>query len=391
VIQGRLDASTPGRRAALILAAVLLCVGFVAPAHAQGVETKRVWPGQWLTSYIPFVAALPNDGPTIEWRMRRWQMANYDDRVTHNVAFNFRGAYSPWAGSWLASVGLSAPRLGKDWRLAGELQAGRAARFGYYGLGNVTDRSGADGNRVSRNLYALTADLTGNIAGPLGVSVQVQGARAEFRARDSTSAFEDDFGESLGQWETSVRLALVLDLRDKEYDTRSGFAAEFGVQQGYGAGDDWQRWHGVARGWLPVTKSTVVAARVFGADISGVPTLYARQVMPAWEQPFSVLGGEDSHRAVAFGRFTGTGVLGTNLEVRQMLFGRKDLGGVGIVAYADAGRVFEGEALRFTTDDWTLGGGGGIVLKALRGNVFLFTVGFTEAESHVGFRTGWMF
>jgi hypothetical protein len=369
----------------------LLVMLAATPLQAQRVETRRVWPGQWLTSYIPFVAALPNDGPSIEWRMRRWQMAGYDDRVTHTVAWTVRAAYSPWAGSWLGSVGLSAPRLGRNWRLAAEVQAGRAARFGYYGLGNVTDGAGAAGNRVSRNLYALTADLTGTIAGPLGVSLQVQGARAEFRARDATSAFEDDFGASLAQWETSMRVGLVLDLRDREYDTRSGFAAEFGVQQGFGAGDDWQRWHGIARGWIPLTQGTVVAARVFGGDISGVPTLYARQVLPAWEQPFSVLGGEDSHRATAFGRFTGTGVLGTNLEVRQMVLGRKDLGGIGLVAFADAGRSFEGEKLRLTLDDWTLGAGGGIVLKALRGNVFVFTVGWTEDESHIGFRTGWMF
>jgi hypothetical protein len=323
--------------------------------------------------------------------MRRWQMADYDDRVTANVAWSLRAAYSPWAGSWLGSIGLAAPRLGPGWRLTAELQAGRAARFGYYGLGNVTDRSGPDGNRVSRNLYALTGDLTRQVAGPLGVSLMVQGARAEYRERDTGSAFARDFGPELAQWEASARLALVLDLRDQEYDTRSGFAADGGVQLGYGAGEDFTRWHAIARGWIPLTHSTVVAARLFGGDLSGTPTLYARQVLPAWEQPFSALGGEDSHRALPFGRFTGTGVLGTNLEVRQMLFGRKDLGGMGLVAYADAGRAFEGEKLRLTFDDWTLGGGGGIVLKALRGNIFVFTVGWTADESHVGFRTGWAF
>ncbi len=371
---------------------VLACLVLGATsAAAQRVEARRVWPGQWLTSYIPFIAALPNDGPSIEWRMRRWQMAEYDDRVTHTTAFTFRAAYSPWAGSWLGAVGLSAPRLAPGWRLAAELQAGRAARFGYYGLGNTTDRNGADGNRVSRNLYALTADLTRTVTGPLAVSLMLQGAGAEFREREAGSAFSQDFGTELTQWEGSARLALVLDLRDREYDTRSGLAADGGVQVGYSGGEDYTRWHAVVRGWLPVTRSTVVAARLVGSDLSGTPTLYARQVLPAWEQPFSVLGGEDSHRAVPFGRFTGTGVLGTSLEVRQMVFGRKDLGGVGLVAFVDAGRVFEGEKVSLTSDDWTLGGGGGVVLKALRGNVFVFTVGWTEHESHIGFRTGWMF
>lgn len=381
---------TLGRPGACLLAAALLLLP-VMPAAAQRVETRRVWPGQWLTSYIPFVAALPNDGPSLEWRMRRWQMAEYDDRVTHNLAWTFRAAYSPWAGSWLGTIGLSAPRLGPGWRLAAGLQAGRAARFGYYGLGNVTDGGGAEGNRVSRNLYALTADLTRTITGPLAASLMLQGAGTEFRERDATSAFSRDFGPELTQWEGSARLALVLDLRDQEYDTRSGFAADAGVQVGYGAGEDYTRWHAVARGWVPLTKGTVLAARLFGTDLSGTPTLYARQVLPAWEQPFSVLGGEDSHRALPFGRLTGTGVLGANIELRQMVFGRKDMFGVGLIAFADAGRAFEGEKVSLTLDDWTAGGGGGIVLKALRGNIFVFTVGWTERESHIGFRTGWMF
>ena len=94
------------RRLGVLASLFLLLI----PAHAsaQRIERKPAYPGQWLTSYIPFVATLPNDGPSIEFRARHWQMADYEDRVTHNIAWIGRAAWSPWGGSWLASVGLSA-------------------------------------------------------------------------------------------------------------------------------------------------------------------------------------------------------------------------------------------------------------------------------------------
>jgi hypothetical protein len=382
------------RRLGVLASLFLLLIP--ALASAQRIERKPAYPGQWLTSYIPFVATLPNDGPSIEFRARHWQMADYEDRVTHNIAWIGRAAWSPWGGSWLGSIGLSAPQLAPGWRLAGEVQAGRANRYGFYGLGNVTDVNTdldeADKYlyRVRRNLYAANLDLTRQLAGPVGISLMLQGANADFEAI-GPSVFESQFGESLNQWEGSGRLALVLDLRDTEYDTRKGVLADVGFQLGYGDGDDYRRWYGELRGWVPPTPTTVIAARAFASDLSGTPTLYAREVIPAWEQPFSVLGGEESQRALSYGRLTGTGVLGANIEVRQMIYGRQDLGGVGLVAFVDAGRAFEGEKLSLTFDDWTVGYGGGLVVKVLRGNIFVLTAGFSGDEHHIGFRTGWMF
>ncbi len=366
-------------------------------ASAQRIERKPAYPGQWLTSYIPFVATLPNDGPSIEFRARHWQMADYEDRVTHNIAWIGRAAWSPWGGSWLASVGLSAPRIGRNQRLRGELQAGRANRFGFYGLGNVTDVNTDLGDddkylyRVRRDLYALTVDYTAQFSRSFGVSIQAQGAGAHYDALSGPSTFASQFGTSLTQWEVSGRGAFVLDLRDNEYDTRSGLLADAGIQVGYADGDTYGRLYGVLGGWVPATPTTTVAARGFISNLSGTPTLYAREVIPAWEQPFSVLGGEESQRALPYGRLTGTGVIGANLEVRQMVYGRQDLGGVGLVAFVDGGRVFEGEDVRLTLDDWTVGFGGGVVVKVLRGNIFVLTAGFSGDEHHIGFRTGWMF
>ena len=95
------------------LVLLLLALGGAGPALAQGVSTKKAYPGQWLTSYYPFIATLPNNGPSFELRAQHWQMAPYEAPVTAAVLFSGRAAWAPWGGSWLANVGMEAPLLAK--------------------------------------------------------------------------------------------------------------------------------------------------------------------------------------------------------------------------------------------------------------------------------------
>jgi hypothetical protein len=373
------------------LLVALLCLG-AAPLAAQRLEVRDHAPGQWLTSYIPFVAAAPNDGPTLEWRMRHRQMADYADRVTHARAFSLRAGASI-RGSWFGIVRADLPRLGDGWRVAAELRASSDARWGYYGLGNTTgvDREDAAPGRfdVRRTRYLGYADVTRRVAGPLQVAVGAYGTIADFAADDG-SLFDATVGASLLQREASLRAALVLDLRDREFLTRRGLLAEVGYQAGVSE-ESFGRWYGVVRGWVAPTRTTVVAARALAADLTGTPTLEARLTLPTWETTTSVLGGEESHRGLPNGRFAGRGVLATNLEVRQAIVDRGDYGAAGVVLFGDAGRVFEDEDFRLTFDDWTVGGGAGIWARVLRNNVFVFTVGAAEGRPFVGFRSGWAF
>jgi hypothetical protein len=381
------------RRSAFLVLAALLGT---SPAAAQKIEKKETSPGQWLTSYYPFIATLPNNGPSFEFRAQHWQMAPYEAPVTAAVLFSGRAAWAPWGGSWLVNAGMEAPLLAKGWRFMADVRAGSDTRYGFYGLGN-TDGIDPDATRdtepylyrVERNLYAATIDVTRKIVGPLSASIMLNGAIADYNSLSPTSLFELTYGPSLDQTEGSVTGALVLDLRNTEYDTRKGLLVEAGGQYG-GSERNYSRWYGIARGWVPATKSTVLAARVFATNIGGTPTLLSQQVVPGWESPYAALGGEDSHRALPFGRFTGSGFLGTNLEVRQDVFAKGEYGALGVVLFMDAGRSFQND-FKVTFDDWTVGGGGGLVLRILRGNVFILTYGISKNESHVGFRTGWMF
>ena len=73
------------------------------------------------------------------------------------------------------------------------------------------------------------------------------------------------------------------------------------------------RLNAVGREWVLAQPPS---ALVFGEACLAL----SQEVIPGWESPYASLGGEDSHRALPFGRFTGSGFLGTNLEVRQDVF-----------------------------------------------------------------------
>src|SRR5574338_388384 len=90
--------------------------------------------------------------------------------------------------------------------------------------------------------------------------------------------------------------------------------------------------------------------------------------LSAWESPVKVYGGSHTNRGLDGNRLLGTGVLMGSAEVRQYLMTFKNAVTIGVVGFVDAGRVFQGERLRLTTDDLSVSGGGGLVLRLLRGN-----------------------
>jgi outer membrane protein assembly factor BamA len=104
-----------------------------------------------------------------------------------------------------------------------------------------------------------------------------------------------------------------------------------------------------------------------------------------------VLGGEFSHRSLDYGRLTGRGALFGNFEVRHDLLSLGDLGGITLLAFMDAGRVFESESFRLTTEDMKVGGGGGIALRILRSSIFTFNFAGGPDGFNFSVGNGWMF
>lgn len=363
---------------------------------AQEPESEERPSSPWRLSYFPYLSGGANDGPVISARLRYWQPAAYEDRVTANAAFDAAAGFT-LRGSRYAGARFTAPQLVKGWRFFAGVIADRQARFGYFGLGNDTEKDDDLVTeavpflyRVRRTRYEGVVEATRRLSGPLQLSLQGDFESVRFRSLPGPSVFTGDFGDELKQDDAAGRVALVYDTRDIEYNTTRGLLLEAGAQVGSG-GDGYTRLYSVLRGYLPVREGTVVALRLAGSGMGGTPSLNARFDLPAWEDPISVLGGEQSHRALDTGRLAGRGVLFGNLEVRHDLLPFGDLGAVTLLAFLDAGRVFEQESFRVTTDDMHVGGGGGVALRILRSTIFTFNFAGGPDGFNFEVGSGWMF
>ncbi len=374
-----------------LAALLLLC----APAlTAQEDEPPRR--SRWRLSYFPYISGGANDGPVFSARLRYWQPAEYEDRVTARAALDVAAGLSPQGSRYVAAK-FGAPLVWEGWRLQAGLGAERLARFGYFGLGNETEKNDAlvtEENeffyRVRRTRYKAMVEVTRQIRGPLSVALQGDVESARFARLRGESVFASDNGLELEQDDVAGRLALVYDTRDVEYNTHQGLLLEAGVQHGSG-GEGYTRLYGIFRGYLTVREGTVVAARIAGSGMGGSPTLNARYMLPGWERGVPVLGGAYSHRSLDTGRLAGRGALLGNLEVRHDLLPFGDLGAITLMAFMDAGRVFEEESWRLTTDDMKVGGGGGVGLRILRSTIFTFNFAGGPDGFNFEVGSGWMF
>jgi hypothetical protein len=389
-------------------AALACCLALVQPLRAQdstevdltdpmAVDTS--WTNTdlpWRLSYFPYLTGLSNDGPLLAARVRYWKPAAYEDLVTTKAELELNAGIG-FRGTRFAVATATVPRLGNGWRAFGLLGAFREARFGFYGLGNATVKDDAltEDNklyyRVRRRTYRLDAEITRKLIGPLHAALLGELVSAKYTAPDDqASLFAQTFGPELDNQDASARLALLFDTRDNEYNTQRGLLLEFGGQLATGGGN-YERLYGIARGWITPREGTTLAVRLAGSELYGAPTLDARFIIPGWERPVLVLGGNFSHRGLDLPRFAGEGVLFGNFEVRQEIFGFGDLGALGVIGFVDAGRVFEGEEFRLTFDDLKWGGGGGIAIRILRSTIFTFTVGRGPDGTNIDLNSGWFF
>ena len=372
--------------------AMLLLLVWAEHAAAQGEEGIP-----WRTSYFPYFSGGANDGPVLNFRVRYWQAAEYEDRVTANAALNLDAGITG-RGSRHAYAQFRAPQIVDGWRFDARVGALREARFGYFGLGNDTDYNRDAVNeaqpflyRVRRTRYRGVVEVTREIRRPFMVALMGDVGRARFTSLPGPSIFATDFEpDELKQTDVSGRLALVYDTRDNEYDTHQGLLLEAGTQVGSG-GDGYTRLYTVLRGYLTVREGTVVAARLGASGTGGAPSLDALYRIPGWEREIPVLGGEYSHRSLDTGRLAGRHVLFGNLEVRHDLLAFGDLGAITLMAFTDAGRVFQGESFKLTTEDLKVGGGGGVALRILRSSIFTFNFAGGPDGFNFSVGSGWMF
>ncbi len=350
----------------------------------------------WRTSYFPYLTGGTNDGPVVAFRVHHFQPAEYDDRVTTNAALTADAGITH-RGSRHVSVRFRAPQLWDNWRFNALGAAVREARFGYFGLGNETVENDEAVTpeqpflyRVRRVRYGGKVEASRRLRGPWQAALLANVEWTRFSTLPQPSLFRSDFGTELRETDVSARLALVYDTRDNEFNTHQGLLFEAGAQVGSG-NDGYTRLYGVLRGYLSVREGTVGAARLAASGMGGDPTLNARYYLPAWENQIPVLGGQYSHRSFDTGRFAGKHVMLGNLEVRHDLLPFGDLGAITLLGFVDAGRVFEGESFKLTTDGVKVGGGGGVALRILRSSIFTFNFAGGPDGFNYSVGSGWMF
>jgi hypothetical protein len=377
-----------------IIAIVLLALVCGERLLAQDEESDDI---PWRTSYFPYLSGGTNDGPVLSFRMRYWQAAEYEDRITANGALNVEAGITPRGGRH-AYVEFRAPQLLEGWRLFAKAGAAREVRFGYFGLGNETEYNRdavTDAQpflyRMRRTRYRGVLEVTRRLHGPFMLAVMGDVEDARFTSLPGPSLFATDFAaDELKQTDVAGRVALIYDTRDNEYNTHQGLLLEAGTQVGSG-GDGYTRLYTVLRGYLSVREGTVVAARIAASGTGGTPSLDARYTIPAWEREIPILGGQYSHRSLDTGRLAGRHTLFGNLEVRHDLLAFGDLGAITLLGFVDAGRVFEAENFKLTTNDLKVGGGGGVALRILRSTIFTFNLAGGPDGFNYSVGSGWMF
>jgi outer membrane protein assembly factor BamA len=374
------------------LPALLLLLFWSQRAVAQGESDIP-----WRTSYFPYLSGGSNDGPVLNFRVRHWQAAEYEDRVTANAALDLEAGITS-NGSRHIYAQFRAPQIARGWRFDAKVGTSREVRFGYFSVGNDTEFNEDAVTeaqpflyRVRRTRYRGVVEVTREIRRPFLVALMADVEQARFTSLPGPSLFAAGFEpDEVKQSDVSGRLALLYDTRDNEFNTHQGLLLEAGTQVGSG-GDGYTRLYTVLRGYLTVREGTVVAARLGASGTGGTPSLDARYSVPGWEREISVLGGQYSHRSLDVGRLTGRHALFGNLEVRHDLLPFGDLGAITLIAFTDAGRVFEDEGFRLTTDDLKVGGGGGVALRILRSTIFTFNFAGGPDGFNASVGTGWMF
>lgn len=370
------------RHAAVLLALTALA----APLQAQA---------DWRASYYPYLVSAPNEFPLLGARYELRRDAEWDARWLSDGVFSVSAA-AGFQGSRFAAVEFKAPGLQDGWRLFARAGAARDARLGFYGLGNDSEvdedleESSGSYYRVKRYQNFGRLEVTRRIRGPLQVSWGGSVVNTKFADLPAPTLFGATVGLEDEDTDVTGRISLVYDTRDREYNPGTGALLEIGALAGSG-GEGYGRYYGEARGFVTPRFGTVLAGRLAAVSSVGSPPLNALYDLETWEGGRTGYGGRQTNRGLPDGRRIDSDQLYASLEVRQTIVDVGDFGSVSLMLFADAGRVFEEGAISLTTEDLAVGGGAGIILRALKAGILTFNFAGGPEGFQFTSTTGWSF
>ena len=247
---------------------------------------------------------------------------------------------------------------------------------------------------MSRSDAAVQATIQRRIVGPLRFLVGAGFEHTDFRSLPGPSVFRQSVALNVVDStaipfdDPTVRVGLVLDTRDNEMVPHSGVFLE-GL---FASGSGYTRTTATAKAFVHPVEHLILAARLAGEGMGGIPPLAAQLRMESSERSFIALGGYRSLRGYYDARFVGAGKLLGGVEARYALLWSPSILEIMLVAFYDTGRVFgPGESFRVTTQGMHSSGGGEIALRFLRNALLVVGVGVGDEGAQFLIGTQWSY
>lgn len=349
---------------------LIAALGLIAfPLSAQESQAP------WRLSYFPYVTLSPNDGLMGIARAIWFRQAGWDDRYTLANSVALEAGYST-RNAWLARATWANPALAPDWRLVAHAEVGHEPRFGDPDAPFERDRA------------TLWTDVTRRIVGPVHVATRAGLRRERWEIGDAVS---DDL-------DVTMRGAVVVDLRDREFEVNRGALLEAGVLFGLGGENGYRAAYTHLRGWVSPLPYLRLTGRVAWRQPVYLGSTASAIEFPGWEGDFTVVGGHRSHRGLGTGQLRGEGFTLAGAEARFDILNVGEMGALTVFAFADGGRLLEsGSVLGHCSPtcpdvpehDWHWGGGGGIALRVLRAATLTISGSGGDGETRWYVGSGW--
>lgn len=353
----------------------------LAPASSLMAQDSEL---PWRLSRFPWVSLSPGDGPMLHYRVIAFQQAEDSSRVSLRASWSADAAYSTRGSAALGLRG-ELPRLAQGWRITTTGEWEHRPHFAGEQRDQQLDR-GQLGVDLSRSLNRhLWLSLRGQYQ-HFSLNLGCYAARFDLYYLTLPACRERGDGEGwaeIRENDLQGRVALVLDLRDREYLPRQGTLLQAGWYRG-SAGEGYSGIYSLAEGWISPSAGLRLSARAGLRDFKGPrpaerPAVGYRYQLPAWETPLPLLGGE-TQRGLAMGERVSDKMQLASVEAEQEVFSRMGgLGRLSLLAFVNG--VRSGQQGQYA---WSWSGGGGLRLGLMRATSLTLT-----AASHPGGGVTW--
>ena len=389
--------------------ALLLPVGTRVSAQVDTAGGSDLDIDYWFDVFYPKIFYTPIEGLAVGAYyalIQPVQSDDFDSPDPYRISFSLDGQIATSSSRFL-KLKANVPGLANGWRFSAQLTARRRARDNYFGLGNSTvferdSVTDAQPNfyRAIRTSYTLRAEVQRQLVGPLRALGGLKAERWKISPHDEPSVIAKDLANRVDPTidvatdDVSIRIGLVFDTRDDRVAPNSGvmIGVGLGVADADVAGDlTYTRTTVNAQGYWSPSPLLILAARVVGQQMEGTPRLGTFYLIEGGTRFYDSLGGSATHRALPSNRFLGRDHLFGNLEARYTLSAIPTLYRISLLGFLDAGRVFQTDDFRITTDDLKVGAGSGLIFQVGRAGIAGITVGFGPDGVQTNFHSRWTF